>query len=117
MPGTHVLGVKFERIGRPLRARPEEGAGRGDGVLWHRREQLLDLARVVVLKLEPRPSDALLERNRLGGDEVLVDVVQLLIRLARVLERRLDKVGLRQVEIDVCRRVDKKRVEPLAGPL
>jgi hypothetical protein len=70
-----------------------------------------------VLKLEPRPGDTFLERDGLGSDEVLVDVVQLLVRLARVLERRLDKVGLRQVEVDVRRRVDKERVEALAGPL
>lgn len=46
-----------------------------------------------------------------------MNVVELLVRLAGMLERRLDKVGLRKVEIDVGRRVDEESVEALARPL
>lgn len=70
-----------------------------------------------MLKLEAGPLDALLKRDGLVGNEVLVDVVELLVGLARVLERRLDKVGLRQVEVDVGRRVDEEGVESLSSPL
>ena len=80
-------------------------------------QELLDLVPVVVLKLESRPLYALVERERLVGDEVLVDVVDLLVLLAAVLERRLHKVGLRQVQVHVRRRIDKQLVEPLARPL
>lgn len=70
-----------------------------------------------MLKLEAGPLDALLKRDGLVGDEVLVDVVELLVGLARVLERRLDKVGLRQVEVDVGGRIDEEGVESLSSPL
>jgi hypothetical protein len=80
-------------------------------------KQLFDLVPVVVFELEPRPLDALLERKRLLGNEILLDVKQLLVVLPAVLEGGLDEVGLGEVEVDVRRRVDEEGVEAFSRPL
>ena len=86
-------------------------------ILGHAVKKLFDLISVVVLELEPSPLHTLLESQRLLGDQVLVEMVDLLVLLSSVLEGSLDEVGLSEVEVDVGRGVDEKLVESLSRPL
>jgi hypothetical protein len=86
-------------------------------ILWKTEQQLLDRVDVVFLKLEPRPNNTLLKGQGLVGHKVIVDLLDLLGRLATILQRALDKVGLGQVRVDTLHRLDEQRVELLPRPL
>ena len=70
-------------------------------------QQLLDAVHIVILKLHPRPDNALLKCQRLLRDQELMDLLDLFTRLATVLERRLDKVRLREICVDALSGLDK----------
>jgi hypothetical protein len=113
---THIIDVKFERIRRTLRPRPERLTGRRQLILGQVVEQLLDLVDIVFLKLEPRPLDALFKAPRSFLHEVLAHRLELFQLLARRLEL-LDKVGRREVQVDIGRWVDKELVKLFSRPL
>jgi hypothetical protein len=87
------------------------------GVLWKTEQQLLDRVHIVLFELHPRPNDAFLKRQRFVGHKVLVDLLHLFGRLAAVLQRALDKVGLGEVGVDALDRLDEERVKLLPRPL
>lgn len=69
-----------------------------------------------MFELETSPLDTLGK----GGwtvDEVALNLLELLVVLSRALESGLNKVGLREVEVDSLRRVDVEGVKGLACPL
>lgn len=86
-------------------------------VLGQAEKQLLDIVVIVLLKLEPRPDDALLKRQRLSGNEIRENGVDLLLRLARELQVILEVVGVRQICVNCLRRLDEQGVELRTTPL
>ena len=94
-----------------------DGGESADLVLWKIKQELLDLVHIVELVLQAGPLDTLRKRSRALLDEVLVNLLQLAHVLTRRLERRLDVVGLREVQVDGRRRVDEQGVERFARPL
>jgi len=103
---AHVINVELERVRCSLGSGPERSSIRVDLVLWQVKEQLLDLVDIVALELQSSPLDTLRESRRALLDKVLLDLLQLIVVLTRRLERGLDKVRLRQVEVDRCWGVD-----------
>ena len=114
---THVVGVEGERIRGTLGTAPEWLAAARDCVLGQTVEQLTDCVVVLLLELQTSPDDALLEGERLVGDKVRDNLVNLLLLLAGVLEVVLEEVWLREVGVDDLRRLDEEVVELLPGPL
>ena len=114
---THVVEAEAKRVRSSLGARPERRTVGVDLVLWQVEQQLLDLVDVVALELQTRPFNTLRESRRSLFDEVLLDLLQLIVMLTGRLERSLDKVGLREVQVDRCWRVDVKCIECFSSPL
>ena len=65
----------------------------------------------------PAPLDARDARRWSLSHEVLFDLLELLVMLSTGLEGCLDKVGLREVQIDRGWRVDIQRIERFSSPL
>jgi hypothetical protein len=84
-------------------------------ILRQRVQKLLDLVRILVLKLLPRPDDALVEPERLAVNQVTLDLDQL-VRLTGLLGR-FDEVGLGKVRVDDFSGLGEVLFEALLGPL
>ena len=117
MHHTHVGSIEHQWIRRTLRTTPERLPRARHGVLRQAVQELLDLVRELLLKLQTRPDDALLEGERLVRHEVRQELLDLLLLLAGVLEGALEVVGLRQVRVDSLRRLDEEVIEERATPL
>ena len=117
MHHTHVGGIENQWVWRTLGTTPERLPRARHGVLRQAVQELLDLVRELLLKLQARPDDALLEGERLVRHEVRQELLDLLLLLAGVLESALEVVGLRQVRVDSLRRLDEEVIEERATPL
>ena len=117
MHHTHVGSIEHQWIRRTLRTTPERLPRARHGVLRQAVQELLDLVRELLLKLQTRPDDALLEGERLVRHEVRQELLDLLLLLAGVLESALEVAGLRQVRVDSLRRLDEEVIEERATPL
>jgi hypothetical protein len=84
-------------------------------ILRQRVQKLLDLVRILVLKLLPRPNNALVEPERLAINQVALDLDQL-VRFAGLLGR-FDEVGLGEVRVDDFGGLGEVFFETLLGPL
>jgi hypothetical protein len=84
-------------------------------ILRQRVQKLLDLVRILVLKLLPRPNNALVEPERLAVNQVTLDLDQL-VRLTGLLGR-FDEVGLGKVRVDDFSGLGEVLFEALLGPL
>lgn len=118
--GPDQKGVPFELTCRPDQHRSSSSQSlkyTTHLVLGQVVQQLLDLVDIVGLVLQPRPLDALRKCGWSLFHEVLFDLLELLVVLSTGLEGRLDKVGLREVQVDRGWRVDIERIERFSSPL
>ena len=117
MHHTHVGSIEHQWVWRTLGTTPERLPIARHGVLRQAVQELLDLVRELLLKLQARPDDAFLKGEGLVRHEVRQELLDLLLLLAGVLEGALEVVGLRQVGIDSLRRLDEEVVEEGTTPL
>lgn len=67
---TYVVGIECQRVRRALGPTPERLTSARHSILGQTEQQLPDGVVVPLLKLQACPDDALLERQRLVGDQV-----------------------------------------------
>ena len=117
MHHTHVGSIEHQWVWRTLGTTPERLPRARHGVLRQAVQELLDLVRELLLKLQARPDDAFLKGEGLVRHEVRQELLDLLLLLAGVLEGALEIIGLRQVRVDSLRRLDEEVIEERATPL
>mmetsp|Transcript_37796 Transcript_37796/g.64788 ORF Transcript_37796/g.64788 Transcript_37796/m.64788 type:complete len:479 (+) Transcript_37796:941-2377(+) len=111
-----VLRGEGKRLRRPLRARPEGRAAGGGHVKGEVEDELCDRVVVILLKLEPRPDDALVEGHRLV-DKVGLDRLERRLAHAWLPLEDREEVGLREVRVHVLGALLEEALEKVAGPL
>ena len=114
---THVVGIERQWVRRALGSTPERLASARHGILGQAEQQLPDGVVVLFLELQAGPYDALLERQRLVGDQVGDKLLNLLPLLPGVLEVVLEVVRLGEVRVDSLCRLYEQVVELSSGPL
>lgn len=117
MTNAHIARVVGKGARGPLGSTPERLTSVRQSVCRQAVQQLLDGIVVFIFKLQPRPCDAFFEREWLVGHKVRNNLLHLFCLLTRVLEGRLEEVGLGEILIDRFRRPHKQCVEFLATPL
>lgn len=114
---THIVRVKCQWVGSPLRPTPERLTCTSDSVLRQAVEQLTDLIVEVPLELRTGPDNALLESQGFVGYKVRNNLLDLFLLLAGELQSCLKVVRLRKVCVDRFNRLDEEAVKLAATPL